>query len=160
MKGQPRNTGKTVSEAEFRRMWMDPSLSAAEIGRRLGITHQAVSHRARQRGLPPRKGPNVTARRRLIDGPEFAAMWQASVSLTDLARLYGCSHGTVCNAARRMGLPPRYTNRWHMITLADYRALQLRAAMAASASETAAALRMAEMVDNFQVARWAGRTAA
>lgn len=159
-KGIPRPTGAKVSEAEFRRMWLDPRISTREIGERLGISYQAVSHRAKVRGLPPRKGANVTARKRAIECDAFAAMWRANVSLADLTRHFGCCHVTISNTARRMGLGPRSANRWNTITLSDFWSAPLREALAERAREEQAALRLAEMVDGAQPGRWPARRAA
>lgn len=157
MKGQPRNTGKTISEADFRRLWTDLSISATEIGRRLGISQQAVTYRAQSRGLParPKRGAKP-----VCDADHLGMLYAAGLSMLDMAEVMGCDRKTVHNYCVRLGLPRRGSGHRPKITLADYRALQLRAALAASASETAAAMRDAEMVDNFQVARWAGRKAA
>lgn len=48
------NRGKAISEAEFRRMWQDASLSITDIGRHLGIGCNAVRSRAAVRGLGER----------------------------------------------------------------------------------------------------------
>lgn len=147
MKGQPRNTGRKVSEAEFRRMWGDNTLTIAEIGKRLGVTGACVSNRAKRRGLPSRNAPLVSARERKIDCPDFAGMWSAGVSTAAMAAHYGVANATIWYTARRHGLPSRTLSRWHMISVADYRAVQLREAMAASAQKTAEALRRSGMVD-------------
>ena len=153
--------GKQVTTAEFRRMWYDQSMTVADIARALDICTRSVWQRARHRGLPPRTtfikpGPAAT-----LDA-DAEAMWQACVCADDVAAAYGITASAVhMHMHRRRIRRGRPVNRWHKaITIAEYRALQLRLALAASARETAAAMRDAEMIDNFQVARWAGRKAA
>jgi hypothetical protein len=77
-----------------------------------------------------------------------------------MARHYGTAKATLWYTARRMGLPRRNPSRWHMLTIGDFRALQMRRAMEVSARETAAALMDSEMVDNRQAARLSMRRAA
>ena len=140
-KGKPRPTGKTVTEAAFRRMWNDPSLSVAEIGERLGICQQAVTQRAKVRGLPARKKRGGQP---VVDEARFRKLYAAGVAMTEIARLMGFDRKTAHNTVVRLKLPRRGSGKpkqW--LTLADYRAAQLREAMAASArAEQAAALAM------------------
>lgn len=135
----PRNTGKTVPLAEFRAMWNDPSLSVAQIGERLGICQQAVTQRAKTRGLParkPRGGQHV------INEPQFRKLYAAGIAMAEIARILGCDRKTVHNAVDRFGLPRRGSgNPKQWLTLADYRAAQLREAMAATAKAEQAAMR-------------------
>lgn len=151
IKGQKPHRGKTVTVAEFRRMWFDPTLTLDDIGRQLDICNRAVWQRAKHRGMPDRTtvikpGPAPT-----LDA-EAEAMWRACVRVEDIAAAYGTSVSTVhMHVHRNRVRRARVVSRWHPgITLADYRTLQLRAAMAASAQEEQAALRLAEMVDGFR----------
>lgn len=139
--------GKRVSEAEFRRMWMDRTLSLNDIAARLNINFKNVSARAKRRGLPKRDEAGVAARLVRIDCPQFPRMWALGVSTADMALHYGVALGTIWYTARRLGLPRRKLNRWHMLSLADFRAIQLREALAARAREEQAAFALAEMVD-------------
>lgn len=148
-KGQPRNRGKLMSEASFARLWGDPAVSLRELAELLGVSRQAVSIRARVRGLPPRVGPGTSCRPRIEDSaPELAAMWNANVGLRAMADHFDCCHTAVLKAASRLGLPKRHLTRWHLISVADFRALQLREAMAASARETLGHMACAEMLDD------------
>ena len=143
--GKPRPTGKRVSEAEFRRMWEDLSMSVAEIGERLGICQTAVSSRAATRGLParPKRGGKP-----VLDPDALRRLWLARVGISDIAEALGCDAKTVRNTRKRLGLPARNPGRWkETVALDDYRADQLRRAMAASAREEQAALVLSEMVD-------------
>ena len=141
------NRGKRISEAEFRRMWMNSNLPVREIAKALGINVGNVSARAKRRGLPSRNAPNASARVHGIDCPLFAKMWLAGVGTRAMAAHYGVSSGTPTNTARRLSLPARGNRAGYAMTVADFFALQLRIAMAASARETQAALWNADMVD-------------
>lgn len=141
MRGQPRNTGRTVSEAEFRRMWEDLSISQAEIGRRLGISGNAVKTRARIRQLPDRPKGRAFARR--YSHERMIRMYHVGLSMAAIAAALGCREHTVLRALRRAGVVPRDRNDPASISA---RAAALRL-MAASARETAEALRTANMVD-------------
>jgi hypothetical protein len=161
-KGIPRTRGALMSEAAFARLWSDPAVHVADIARTLGITRQAVAIRARVRGLPPRKGARKAVRDRVEDRcPDFAALWTAGVGLVAMMEHLGCCHTAILKAAARLGLPKRRLTRWNALTMADYRATLLRDAMAASARETRAAMKLAEMVDGRdngarnRSARWA-----
>lgn len=145
-----------VSRAAFAAMWHDPAATTDQIAAAFGMHRSTVAPTGQRLGLPPRK----TGTKPQIPREPFASLWMAGVAAAEIAREIGVSRNYTCVLAQRFGLPKRRRGARNVITLADYRALQLRAAMAASASETAAAMRMAEMVDNFQVGRWAGRTAA
>lgn len=138
--------GKRISEAEFRRLWDDLSITVAEIGERLGIGQTAVSSRARTRKLPPRPARNGTAP--VCDPDVLTRLWLADVPILEIAAALGCDEKTVRNTRRRLGLSERGPGkRKTAVSLADFRALQLRIAMAASARETQAAMWDSEMVD-------------
>jgi len=100
--------GKRLSNADFARLWADRSISTDEIGRRLGITRQAVSQRARARGLPHRDGHQKF--KRVIqperDG-EFRALWEASIGVAEMCRILGCKEWNIRQHAARLGYPPR-----------------------------------------------------
>lgn len=143
-KNKPRPTGKTVSNAEFRRMWMDETITATEIGRRLGITVQAVRIRARVRNLPPRKGGAGKVKK--IDPVLFRKLWDANVSPVEIGRLFNCCPQNVTKRAREWGFPQRDCHKWNVVSLAAF-------ILSVSARETQAALKMAKMVDGFRDAR-------
>lgn len=149
--GQKPPRGKQVTVAEFRRMWYDPSLTVADIGRILGICDRSVWQRAKHRGMPDRTTIIKPGPRPTLDAAA-EAMWRACVRAEDIADLYGVKVSTVhMHVHRNKVQRSRKVNRWHpAISLADYRALQLREAMAASAREEQAALRLAEMVDGLR----------
>uniref|UniRef100_A4WTC2 Winged helix-turn-helix domain-containing protein n=1 Tax=Cereibacter sphaeroides (strain ATCC 17025 / ATH 2.4.3) TaxID=349102 RepID=A4WTC2_CERS5 len=138
-----RHRGRVTSEAELRRLWADPSLSITEIGRRLGITYQAVQQRAALRGLGPRPVAH-NAWARWAPPSDFAEMWRAGVSLRDMEEAFGVTHNTITKAARQMKLGRRQICRWTALPLAEFR---LRQRLAAAAAETRAAMDLREMVD-------------
>lgn len=142
MKGQPRNTGRKVSEAEFRRMWADMSVSVEEIGRRLGISGNAVKMRAKRRDLPDRPRGRPFARRH--DHDRMVRLYRAGLSMAAVAQAVGCREHTVLQALRRAGEPSR--DRHDPITTGSL----LQAVMAAVARETKAAMRRASMVDAYR----------
>lgn len=151
IKGQKPHRGMTVTIAEFRRMWFDPTLTLDDIGRILGICNRAVWQRAKHRGMPPRPSIIKPGPAPILDA-EAEAMWRSCVRVEDIAAAYGTSVSTVhMHVHRRSVKRDRVVSRWHPgITLADYRTIQLRVAMAASAREEQAALRLAEMVDGIR----------
>lgn len=151
-KGQPRNTGRIVSEAEFRRMWGDLTITVAQIGERLGISQQAVTARAIGRGLPqrPKRGGEPAC-----DPVALTRLYVAGVRKVEIARVFGCSRRTIHNYLVRLSLPRRCDKSSPTISLADYAADRLRDRLAISAKAEMAALRNAEMVD-----RQPGRPAA
>lgn len=139
----PGYRGRRVSHAEFARMWADRSLTRVQIAAALGISRQAVTDRARARGLPPRSDTGGRPPTRVNDA-DLRDMWAAGVSPREIAGLYGVSPGVIWRAAARLGLPPHDRAWMPKITLADWRAQR---ALSRLAAETAAALRERDMVD-------------
>jgi hypothetical protein len=130
--------GRRVSRAEFARMWMDQTITAAQIAETLDISVQAVRQRAITRGLPPRKGGGGC--RRKIDPLMCRLMWSANVGLADMAAFFDVHPIGLARRARIWGFPPRDCNRWNATPIAAF-------LMARSAAETRGAMKMAEMVD-------------
>lgn len=144
-RGQPAHRGTVVSEAEFRRMWFDPTLRVEDIGEKLGgITRQAVTVRAQIRGLGPRPCMRKMAVRR--NDKTFARCFLANVNLADMAAHWSCTVQAINKTARRMGLV-RNANRHNTITMQDFKEMIASRVMAASATEAKAAMKQAQMVD-------------
>lgn len=101
------NRGKTISEAEFRRMWLDPSVTITEIGRHLGIGCNAVRSRAAVRGLGDRpiKHPRMTTKK--IDDDAMRRLWAKGVPIDEICATLGVSKTPVRLAVKRLGLPAR-----------------------------------------------------
>lgn len=130
-----------ISRARFTAMWLG-HVGGDEIAAHFGIDRSTVTKIAKRYDLPLRLEIKVARRVIPFDRAEdFAAMWRADVKCADIARHFDCSRKTVENHARRLGLPLRgkgNTARW--ISLAEFRAAQLREAMAASAKAEQAAM--------------------
>lgn len=133
--------GRSMSVAEFRRMWEDRSITVQQMGEMLGgISPQAVASRARKRGLADRTYRRGDSRRK-IDVAEFREMWAFGVSAREIAAHFGISEAGVKVAVARYDLPRRQGRSAcrPLRTVADFRAEQMRQRMC----ETAAAERRA-----------------
>lgn len=136
-----------MTTAEFRKLWLDRSLTLQQIADRMGLSYQCVQHRASARGFGPRpRGHNE----HLTWQPcaDFADMWRAGVGLSVLVSLYGVRHGTILSAVARLGLPKRNINRHTAIGLAEFREMQMARRMAAAAAETRKVMWVCEMTDH------------
>lgn len=139
------NRGKVVSEAAFRRMWMDLTMTRAEIGAVIGITPQCVMKRAKRRGLPSRRDLKRETCR-VFDVDEFRDMWVAGVRTKDILAHFWCSNPTTTDAAKRFGLSPRGKGwQYQGITIDEYREIQLGRAMAEEAKRREDRIRKAGM---------------
>lgn len=141
-------TGKTISLAEFRRLWAS-DMTVGQIAEYLGVTRSAVQFRAKRRGLPPKARILTYAPRPPRD--VMARMWLAGVRLTDIAAHFGMTYGLAVKLVREFGLPLRPVGgqvRANMVRLEDYLAMELRLALQAAAQAEAPQLRLAEMVDS------------
>lgn len=120
--------GKTMSRAEFARLWNDHSITVAEIGARLGISSQAVRFRALARDLPDR--PRYPRERFHVVQPEqeaeFRSMWTAGVGVYDMAEHFRTNTQRIGRTAQRLGLPKRNLTRWNKITIDEWRELDAR----------------------------------
>lgn len=99
--------GKTISEAEFRRMWQDANLTITEIGRRLGIGCNAVRSRAAVRGLGERpiKHPRMSTKK--IDDDAMRKLWAKGVPIDEICDQLGVGKASIRLAIKRLGLPAR-----------------------------------------------------
>ncbi|WP_213546386.1 winged helix-turn-helix domain-containing protein [Vannielia litorea] len=141
--------GKTVSNAAFARLWNNHDMTLAEIGAELGISAQAVRFRAAARDLPPR--PQFPRDRQQCIGPEqedsFRSMWRYEVGCSDMAAHFGTNMARICKTAERLGLPKRSISRWNKINTGEWREQRLAGKLAASAAQTRAAIKDADMKD-------------
>ncbi len=139
--------GKVISNADFRRLWLDESLTTIEIGKLLGISQEAVCERARARRFPPRRmGPPSLIR----DKDIFRAMWDAGVSVADISAHFGVAERTARDMRRSLGIPRRAGGKHTTITLRDFLQARLAERMAEAARIEQAALRNAEMWDDMR----------
>lgn len=138
-RGDSTNRGKPMSRAELARLWTGNTLSAAEIGKTLGISGAAVGWRAKALGLPAR----ATGPKHGFD-PEselFQRMWRANVRPSEMGRFFGVREQAINWNARKLGMT-RDCNRHNSIGLAEFAAVELAARMAqAAATERAQAPR-------------------
>jgi DNA-binding CsgD family transcriptional regulator len=140
-----RKRGKSVSDAEFRRLWGDRSLTLAEVGSILGISGAAVTSRAECRGLPHRPMGPVPS---ISDSNLFEQMWNDGVMLVEIAQHFRVSARTVRNHVARLGLSRRPTGRKsNVIHLNDFMQIRLRRALEVAARSEQAQFINAEMVD-------------
>ena len=143
---------KRIPPAKVRRLWSDLSMPLDEAARQLGVSRPGLTYIARQLGLPSRAG-NYAPQKKGCD-EEFVRMWRAGVSLQDLADHFGyASHRGVCHRRKALGLPTRTRatgkgRRWEeTISLTEWREQQLAGKLAASAAQTKAAIKDADMKD-------------
>lgn len=142
--------GKIVSEAEFRAMWLDKTLTTTDIGKILGISQAAASQRGRTRGLPDRrKGPEP----KICDDARFSYLWNAGVCVAEIAKTLGVCGRTVRTKARKLGLERRRGGKHSTTSLSDIAAIHLAARMKESARIEQAALANAEMLDGIRPGR-------
>jgi hypothetical protein len=135
---RPHRRAKRPAEAGFRALWADATLSNADIAARCGMSRDMVTFHGRSLGLPRRRSGR---RSQFGFDATFDAMWRAGVLAREIARAYGCSARLVPHTAAQRGLPARGRFAGVVVTLADFRALQLRLSMAADAARTRDALR-------------------
>lgn len=133
--------GKPMSEAAFRRLWMDRNVPAQDIADLLDVSIQALRFRALARGLPLRKGGGGMNRK--VDPALMRAMWDFNVSPTEIARYFGVHPTTITKRSIEWGFPARNCTRWNSMSVAGF-------LLAQAAREEQAALRLAEMVDGFR----------
>lgn len=134
--------GKSVSQAEFKRLWEDETLTIAEIGLILNVQSTSVSLRAKKRGLPKRMGGR---KYKQIDTARLAAMWEARVDRGEIAAFFGLSESQLHRLARRDGLKPGYLRP--LLTIAEFEAQQLVEKMRADAAAIRTQWARADMVD-------------
>jgi len=110
-----RQGGWTPEQVEtLRRLWPDESVSAAEIGRRIGKSRSAVLGRVWRDGHTPRR-----SNEELAWPPERIArlreLWaDKSLTTANIAAILGTTRQTIQHRARRLSLPKRertYPNR-------------------------------------------------
>lgn len=138
--------GRTLafSRAAFTEAWLNPALTRAEIAAQFDMSDIHTWRVARRFGLPARKmGPPPK------DLPEefIRAAWLAGVSAGEICRAAGIVSDTIYARLDALGLQRRGPGARPKMSLADFRAVQLREALAARAREEQAALWNADMVD-------------
>lgn len=95
-----------VNAEAFAAIWARRDIPICRVAETLGVSHQAVSQRARRLRLPSRAG-NQEPRKKIPDGP-FRRMWEAGVSTADIAKAAGYADTSGVTRRRElMGLPAR-----------------------------------------------------
>ncbi|SHI90694.1 hypothetical protein [Wenxinia saemankumensis] len=100
----PPNRGRQ-DEALFERLWSCGTISIAEIAAHFGITHQAVSQRARTRGLPSRI--RNRSNRTIKDDAAFTRLWLEGVPKIEIAERFGVRLTAVSVRVAALDLPLR-----------------------------------------------------
>lgn len=137
--------GVTVSHAEFRRMWSDPALTLPDLAARLGVTAQAVSARAKARGLPARGCGGTRFAKAAIE--DILPMWRAMVTTDDIGRHFGCRGGAIRLRMKRAGITRPACHRHNSLPLAEWYARQMAERMARAAAVTRAVMAEAGMME-------------
>jgi hypothetical protein len=136
-----------ISRAAFAAMWDDPTVTTDEIAARFGLHRSSVTPYGRRLGLPKRK----PGRKVILSDPKlFQEMWVAGVSSPDIAAHFGISKNYPVGIAQQMGLPKRKQGGHYAITIADFQAIKLREAMAASARAEQNAMAEAGMLHGYR----------
>ncbi len=112
-----------IDDEAFTKLWMRRDIRLATAAKRLGVTHQALTWKAKSLGLPSRKDNRTTAKK--CSDEEFRRAWEAGVNTRDMAVMLGYS-GTsaVYQRYRMMGLEPR-PRGYRTITMAQYREIEV-----------------------------------
>jgi hypothetical protein len=144
-------SARLLSRSKVREVWLRNDVPLARFAADMGVSVDTLQRHAQATGdLPRRKSgpkPQVAMCR------WFAEMWHYGVSTRSLADHMGCAQGYASTLAHRAGLPQRRgASRYvRKPTVADFMRDELpRLILAAHAAETAAAMRLSEMVDAFQ----------
>jgi len=127
---------KPMSDADLRRMWLDPRETMTSMSAKAGCSYDTIAIRARRLRLPSRLEIRDTTR---IDrGELFRAMWRAGVSGYAIAGYFGVHQSSVSRVAAELGLEPRKAGQQPHMTLAQFAEALLAARMkAARAAEVA-----------------------
>lgn len=103
-----RGTPNTFPSAEFRRLWADLSIPAAEVGRLAGYNGPSTARSARGRaaamGLPDRPLEKCGRKLRIGDADKFRSLWVEGFSHRMIAREFRTTPQTVRATAKRLGL--------------------------------------------------------
>lgn len=125
---------RKVANAELRRLWCDPTITAEQAAARLGITAHALRDRAAHRGLPQRRSGRPTC----VPREQFSEMWNAGVGPKALAAHFGANRpSTLSTLAKLLGLK-RFARGAQRFTVEDYHQMKMAEAMAADARSGAA----------------------
>ncbi|NBE05948.1 hypothetical protein [Paragemmobacter ruber] len=149
-----------IGGPEFVAMY-EAGVAVADLCREFGWSHSGINDAVKRLGLAPRPHSSgveysLTVERYRagirIGGEEFRAMWVGNVRVESMAEYFGIDPQAVRRLAYRLGLPHRRKGQRVHLDVAEFKAAraqdELRAAMARSAAETAAALRARGLVND------------
>ena len=149
-----------ASPAAVRAAWMDHSRRVKDIAAEFGMCHRALRMRAKGMGLPVRSKATKLHSVSPDQEPVFIALWDARVSLVDMAAFFRVCQTNIVNTRLRLGLPDRGRGARPRATvatiIAELQQSKLARAMAASASIEQAAMINAEMADRNSCNRMVG----
>ncbi|MFE9427706.1 MucR family transcriptional regulator [Kitasatospora sp. NPDC006697] len=98
---------KPIDEQWLRTVWVDPSISQADIAVQAGVSYPTLLARARELGLGPRRPPRGPEPRPL-DEPWLRGAWaDPAISTAQIAAQAGLSPAQIHNRARDLGLGKR-----------------------------------------------------
>jgi hypothetical protein len=132
-----------VGDDAIRAVWGDESLRREEMEARLGLAQSCIWKRAKAMGLPPRKRHRKGYP--VFDRALFRRMWLAGVSAAEIGREIGRHRTVVNDIAATMGFAPR-PHGSARTPLEDFRADELRRAMARTAAAEQAAMKARGMM--------------
>ena len=130
-----------ITREDLAPVWARLDIPTELVARKLGVTRQGLSYKARSLGLPSR----AKNRRKRVDDETFTRMWMAGVSSTEMAEHFGYSHPSAIGTRRKLlGLPPRTRGigghnhgGWiETISLDAFREMEMARQMAADAAGT------------------------
>jgi hypothetical protein len=157
VKPGPNIKDRCIPVSLIRRLWLDPTLTAAQGARLAGLTRVNFWRRAKALGLPSRgTGGRPFS---IPDEALFRRMWAAGLSAANIAAHFGVHRDTPLKFAKMLGLPTRGKCR-KPLTLAQFHEAEMARQMAGTAAQERAALRNAEMVDDPRAFARACRRAA
>lgn len=131
---------KRIPVAKIRDAWLDPTINTTVASAVVGLARSSMWRRAKLQGLPPRKRGRAY---QITDTAYFTRLWNGGVRVDHIAAALGVGRGAVFRTRIRLDLAPR-PHGLKPVALDEF---LLREGLAASAAETRAAMRMAEMVD-------------
>ena len=109
---------KIIAVATIRRLWRDKTKTVAESAAIVGLSRVNFQRRAKALGEPSRRvgrfKPVIT------DLVTFRAMWSARLSVTDMAKHFGVSRGSIYRAATKHGFPQRRYMQKKICSIAEF----------------------------------------
>lgn len=93
------------SDGKFRRLWRDGSTTVTSIAREYGVTRKTVERAASRFGLGEKTEGNASTYLINEHDEKFRRLWRdESVTIQDIAEVYGIGKTTAVSTAKRLGL--------------------------------------------------------